>query len=180
MREVNALAEMLRGQRLGALEATALLRKVMAEIDVAVFAFDEQRRAAAGQPRRRAPARQRRPSACSAARRGARPRSTGSTGDAPRIEPIVASPAAPAAGKCAAAPSASAACRTSWSCSTDLSSRCARRSAQAWQRLIRVLGHELNNSLAPIKSIAGSLEQPGRSASRARPTGRTTCGAASA
>jgi signal transduction histidine kinase len=29
---------------------------------------------------------------------------------------------------------------------------------QAWQRLIRVLGHELNNSLAPIRSIAGSLE----------------------
>jgi nitrogen fixation/metabolism regulation signal transduction histidine kinase len=28
---------------------------------------------------------------------------------------------------------------------------------QAWQRLVRVLGHELNNSLAPIKSIAGSL-----------------------
>jgi signal transduction histidine kinase len=27
----------------------------------------------------------------------------------------------------------------------------------AWQRLIRVIGHELNNSLAPIKSIAGSL-----------------------
>jgi len=27
----------------------------------------------------------------------------------------------------------------------------------AWQRLIRVLGHELNNSLAPIMSIAGSL-----------------------
>jgi signal transduction histidine kinase len=30
---------------------------------------------------------------------------------------------------------------------------------QAWQRLIRVLGHELNNSLAPIQSIAGSLQQ---------------------
>jgi len=29
---------------------------------------------------------------------------------------------------------------------------------QAWQRLVRVLGHELNNSLTPIKSIAGSLE----------------------
>jgi nitrogen fixation/metabolism regulation signal transduction histidine kinase len=27
----------------------------------------------------------------------------------------------------------------------------------AWQRLVRVLGHELNNSLTPIKSIAGSL-----------------------
>jgi nitrogen fixation/metabolism regulation signal transduction histidine kinase len=30
---------------------------------------------------------------------------------------------------------------------------------EAWHRLIRVLGHELNNSLAPIKSIAGSLEK---------------------
>jgi signal transduction histidine kinase len=29
---------------------------------------------------------------------------------------------------------------------------------RAWQRLVRVLGHEMNNSLAPIKSIAGSLE----------------------
>jgi nitrogen fixation/metabolism regulation signal transduction histidine kinase len=29
---------------------------------------------------------------------------------------------------------------------------------QAWQRLIRVISHEINNSLAPIKSIAGSLE----------------------
>src|SRR4029453_13646797 len=39
--EVNALAEMLRGQRLDALEGTRLPRKVMAEIDVAVFTFDE-------------------------------------------------------------------------------------------------------------------------------------------
>src|ERR1700736_5768955 len=38
--EVNALTETLKQQRLGALEATALLRKVMEEIDVAVFAFD--------------------------------------------------------------------------------------------------------------------------------------------
>jgi two-component system, NtrC family, nitrogen regulation sensor histidine kinase NtrY len=40
MLEVNALGETLREQRLGALEATALLRKVMEEIEVAVFAFD--------------------------------------------------------------------------------------------------------------------------------------------
>src|SRR5690349_24363224 len=39
-REVNALAQTLHAQRLDALEATALLRKVMEEIDVAVFAFD--------------------------------------------------------------------------------------------------------------------------------------------
>src|SRR5687768_14759724 len=40
MVEVNALVETLRHQRLDALEATTLLRKVMAEIDVAVFTFD--------------------------------------------------------------------------------------------------------------------------------------------
>ncbi len=40
MLEVNDLGTTLRGQRLGAMEATALLRTVMAEIDVAVFAFD--------------------------------------------------------------------------------------------------------------------------------------------
>src|SRR6266496_2672704 len=41
--ELNTLGEDLRAQRLGALEATALLRRVMEEIDVAVFAFDEAR-----------------------------------------------------------------------------------------------------------------------------------------
>src|SRR5215471_15832162 len=44
MVEVNALSETLREQRLGALEATALLRKVMAEINVAVFTFDSEHR----------------------------------------------------------------------------------------------------------------------------------------
>src|SRR3989454_5139237 len=38
--ELNSLGEDLRAQRLGALEATALLRRVMEEIDVGVFAFD--------------------------------------------------------------------------------------------------------------------------------------------
>src|SRR5438128_1330007 len=44
MMEVNALSETLRRQRLGAQEATALLRAVMAEIDVAIFAFDSAQR----------------------------------------------------------------------------------------------------------------------------------------
>src|SRR5215475_6372797 len=42
--EVNTLGETLRVQRLGAFEATALLRTIMAEIDVAVFSFDPERR----------------------------------------------------------------------------------------------------------------------------------------
>jgi nitrogen fixation/metabolism regulation signal transduction histidine kinase len=42
--EINALAKSLREQRLGTIEATALLRKIMAEIDVAMFGFDNNRR----------------------------------------------------------------------------------------------------------------------------------------
>ncbi len=41
---------------------------------------------------------------------------------------------------------------------SDLTRALREEELQAWQRLVRVLGHELNNSLAPIKSIAGSLE----------------------
>ena len=40
---------------------------------------------------------------------------------------------------------------------SDLSRTLREEERQAWQRLLRVLSHELNNSLAPIRSIAGSL-----------------------
>src|SRR4029077_4597831 len=40
---------------------------------------------------------------------------------------------------------------------SDISRALREEERKAWQRLIRVLGHELSNSLAPIKSIAGSL-----------------------
>jgi len=40
---------------------------------------------------------------------------------------------------------------------TDLSRALREEERLAWQRLIRVLGHELNNSLAPIKSMAATL-----------------------
>jgi two-component system, NtrC family, nitrogen regulation sensor histidine kinase NtrY len=41
---------------------------------------------------------------------------------------------------------------------TDLTRPLREEELKAWQRLVRVLGHELNNSLTPIKSIAQSLE----------------------
>ena len=44
MREVNTLSGTLREQRLGALEATTLLRSVMREVDVAIFAFDDHQK----------------------------------------------------------------------------------------------------------------------------------------
>ena len=40
---------------------------------------------------------------------------------------------------------------------SDLSRALREEERQAWKRIIRVLSHEINNSLAPIKSIAGSL-----------------------
>ena len=40
---------------------------------------------------------------------------------------------------------------------SDISAALREEERLAWERLIRVLGHEINNSLAPIKSIAGSL-----------------------
>lgn len=40
---------------------------------------------------------------------------------------------------------------------SDVSLALREEEQQAWKRLIRVLGHEISNSLTPIKSIAGSL-----------------------
>jgi nitrogen fixation/metabolism regulation signal transduction histidine kinase len=40
---------------------------------------------------------------------------------------------------------------------TDLTRPLRQEELQAWQRIVRVIGHELNNSLTPIKSIAQSL-----------------------
>jgi len=156
MREVNILGGTLREQRLGALEATTLLRTVMSEIDVAVFAFDHQRRLQlmnrAGERLLAAPAERllgagaaelqldgclegeaqqtfQRNFPGAAGRWGMR-RSTVREHGLP-LQLLVIS---------------------------DLTRPLREQELQAWQRLVRVLGHELNNSLTPIKSIAGSLD----------------------
>ena len=154
--QVNAMGMTLHGQRLGALEATALLRKVMEEIDVGVFAFDEQKRLRLVN------------------RAGARlmtmavermiDHSAEELGLADCLEGELAQTIQrnfPSGGG-------------RWGLSrsifreggkphqmlviTDLTRALREEELQAWQRLVRVLGHELNNSLTPIKSIAGSLE----------------------
>jgi nitrogen fixation/metabolism regulation signal transduction histidine kinase len=153
--EVNALSEMLRGQRLASLEATALLRKVMEEIDVAIFTFDSEQRLRllnrAGerllaQPAERIlgqtamelglgvclegePVRTMTMSFPGGAGRWGIRRSTFREQGRPHQMLVLA----------------------------NLSQALREEERQAWQRLIRVLGHELNNSLAPIKSMAGTL-----------------------
>jgi two-component system, NtrC family, nitrogen regulation sensor histidine kinase NtrY len=153
--EVNALGKTLKEQRLGSMEATALLENVMQEIDVAVFAFDTHQ------------------SLKLVNRAGARLL-------AASAEKLIGSSAAELGlASClegegfrlmeAFFPGGAGRWemrRTKFRQSgkphqllvlSDLSKALREEERQAWKRLIRVLGHELNNSLAPINSIAASL-----------------------
>src|SRR5437867_3124390 len=154
--ETNTLSQTLREQRLGALEATALLQRVMEEIDVAVFAFDGDRRlrlvnrAGArllGRPPEYLMGRDAEDLSLDGALDGPSPRvfeqsfpegagrwevrrSEFRQGGLPHRMLVLA----------------------------DLSRTLREEERVAWQRLARVLSHEINNSLAPIKSIAESLQ----------------------
>lgn len=156
LEELNELGENLRAQRLGALEATALLTKVMAEIDVAVFTFD------ADQQLRLVNRAGERLLAQSADRLLGKSAPQLGLSDCLQGEPARTLQATFPGGM------------GRWGMRrstfreegvphqllvlTDLSRTLREEERQAWQRLLRVLGHELNNSLAPIKSIAGSME----------------------
>ena len=152
--EVNALADLLAKHRTGAIEATALLQRVVEEVDIPIFAFDPPGRL----------------------------RLVNSAG-----EKLLHQPPPQLIGKTAADLNLATclSCeneslvelhfgtdarwfvrRSSFRQQgiphtlvilSDVSRALREEERRAWQRLIRVLGHELNNSLAPIKSIAGSL-----------------------
>jgi len=153
--EVNALSDMLRGQRLSSLEATALLRKVMEEIEVAIFTFDSERRLQllnrAGerllaQPAERILGRTALELGLSECLEGAPVRTAtlsfpGESGRWGIRRSLFREHGRPHQMLVLA----------------NLSQALREEERQAWQRLIRVLGHELNNSLAPIKSMAGTL-----------------------
>ncbi|HZH32235.1 MAG TPA: ATP-binding protein [Pyrinomonadaceae bacterium] len=160
MLEVNALSETLRAQRLGAMEATALLRTVMGEIDVAVFAFDAE------EERLRLVNR-------AGERLFAQPagRLLGRTADELGLEEflhfsdaddsqIIPKTFPGRAGRWGVRRSTfrERGLPHQLLVLSDLSRELREEEREAWKRLVRVLGHELNNSLTPIKSIAGSLE----------------------
>jgi two-component system nitrogen regulation sensor histidine kinase NtrY len=155
LREVNALGETLRQQRLGALEATALLRKVMEEIDVAVFAFD-----GSGKLRlvNRAGERLLNVSVDKLLGRTAHELGLSDClrGETPRIAQI-AFPGKSGRWEIHRGGFREGGLPHQLLVITDLSRALREEERQAWQRLIRVLGHELNNSLAPIKSVAENL-----------------------
>jgi nitrogen fixation/metabolism regulation signal transduction histidine kinase len=154
--EINQLGETLRKQRLGAFEATALLRTIMAEIDVAVFTFDPERRLRlvnrAGENLLRQPIDK---------LLGRRASDLGLAACLDADEDAPLSLTFPgASGRWGVRKSAFREHGLPYELLvlTDLSRTLREEERVAWQRLVRVLGHEMNNSLAPIKSIAGSLE----------------------
>jgi nitrogen fixation/metabolism regulation signal transduction histidine kinase len=156
MIEVNALSTMLREQRLGAMEATGLLRTIIEEIDLAIFTFDHEMKL----------------------------RLVNRAGERLLMRPLERLLGSTALelglAECLGGESARtmdlafAGATGRWSMRrgsfrqgglphqlvvlSDLSRTLRDEERQAWQRLIRVLGHELNNSLAPIQSVAQGLE----------------------
>ena len=154
--EVNALEEILREQRLGAVEATETLRKVLEEIAVAVFAFDPEQtlrivnrtgERLLGQPTQRLIGKTASELRLTDALTGVAPRTMevsfpGGTGRWELRRSVVRQEGYP----------------LQLIVLSDLSRALREEERQAWKRIIRVLSHEINNSLAPIKSISGSLQ----------------------
>src|SRR5215472_8204034 len=153
--EVNALADMLSNEKVRTIEATALLQRVVDEIDAPLFTFDPDSRLRLVNP------------AGEHLLRQAKARMLGRSAAELKLQP------------CLTADNESLVelnlndSQARWLLRrssfrqngvphtlvvlSDVSRALREEERRAWQRLIRVLGHELSNSLAPIKSIAGSL-----------------------
>ncbi len=158
MLEVNDLGATLRGQRLGAMEATALLRTVMSEIDSAIFAFDpSQQLRLVNRAGERLLAQ---PAALLLGRTseelGLADCLNGDDDRAPGATQMVF-PGGAGRWEIRRGTFREGGMQHQLLVLTDLSQTLREEERSAWQRLLRVLGHELNNSLAPIKSVAGSL-----------------------
>ncbi len=155
MVEVNELAQILRQQRLGAVEATNLLGKVMDEIDVAVLAFDGRGRV-------------------QIANRGAErllAREANGLVDVPAADLGLEDCLSGSPSRILDLNLPGGAGR--WELRrgrfrqggrphhlvvlSDLTRTLRREERQAWLRLVQVLRHEINNSLAPIKSLTDSM-----------------------
>jgi len=142
MVEVNALAALMESRKLEAVEATALLRAVLSRIDAAIFAFDAEDRLQLVNPAGERLLRAQLDISDLLAEDGPATIDHGTgrwdvhrssfreRGSPHRLLVLV-----------------------------DITRALREEELDAWRRIVRVLGHELNNSLAPIKSIASSLEQ---------------------
>jgi nitrogen fixation/metabolism regulation signal transduction histidine kinase len=153
--QINEMAETLHEQRLGAMEATALLQKVISEIDVAIFAFDARgllrlinksgeqlilmtAEQAMGEP---------------AEHLGLAPYLTGKVSSVTRA----AFRGASGLWSVRRGNFRESGHRHTLLVLSDITRPLREEELHAWQRLVRVLGHEINNSLTPVKSLSSSL-----------------------
>ena len=153
--EVNALADMLSDQKVHAIEATALLQRVVDEIDAPLFAFDPDSKLRLVNP------------AGEHLLRQAKARMLGRGAEELNLQPCLKKENESVVELNLKDSQARWLLRRSsfrqhgiphtLVVLSDVSRALREEERRAWQRLIRVLGHELSNSLAPIKSIAGSL-----------------------
>jgi nitrogen fixation/metabolism regulation signal transduction histidine kinase len=152
--EVNMLADLLAEHRIGAIEATALLQRVVEEVDTPLFAFDP------GEALRLVN------SAGQRLLQQASPRLLGRTAAELGLKACLSAENASIVPLHFNSDARWFVRRSSFRqrgvphtlvVLSDVSRALREEERRAWQSLIRVMGHELNNSLAPIKSIAGSL-----------------------
>jgi len=151
--EINALADLLQRQRVRSLEATALLARVLEVMHAPLFAFDRENRLQLVN------------TAGLKLLGRSMGRSVGFSASELRLDGLLAAPdqaIRPFGDTAARWLLRKAAFRQDGAPHTllvlaDVSVPLQEEEHAAWKRLIRVLGHELSNSLAPIKSIAGSL-----------------------
>jgi nitrogen fixation/metabolism regulation signal transduction histidine kinase len=151
--EINALADLLQKQRVRSLEATALLARILEVMHTPLFAFDRQDRLQLASN--------------SGARLLGRPlaRCYNQSARELGLQELLAAPDQTThsfGAKSSRWLLRKAVFRQDGAPHTllllaDVSLPLQEEEQMAWKRLIRVLGHELSNSLAPIKSIAGSL-----------------------
>jgi two-component system nitrogen regulation sensor histidine kinase NtrY len=151
--EVNALAETLRTQRLKLEEADALLAKVVATTDIALFAFDAEGGLKLVNP---AGARLFGKAASDLLGRSAEALQLSGFDDTPQIA-VRDFPGGSGRFEFRRHTFRDGGLEHQLVSVSDLSRALREEERTAWQRLIRVLGHEVNNSLTPIKSIASTL-----------------------
>ena len=154
-RQINEMSETLHVQRLGAMEAAALLQKVMSEIDVAIFAFDSAGTLRlinrAGEQLLMMKAEE----------------AIGASAAAIGLETYLTGPTSSVARAAFRGGSGLWTVRRgdfresgqphNLLVFSDITRPLREEELRAWQKLVRVLGHEINNSLAPVKSLSASL-----------------------
>jgi nitrogen fixation/metabolism regulation signal transduction histidine kinase len=153
--DINSLAERLKHKRLEFEETTYLLRKTLAALDSAVFVFDDGQRLRLLNPAARRLLNDRRNPALglSAGQLGLTPLLEGPASRVSRYT----FPQRSGRFQIRHAPLRSGGRNAPLLVVNDVGRVLREEERQAWQRLLRVLGHEVNNSLAPIQSIAGTL-----------------------